>query len=176
MRACCTALWYILVMTGGGEVMDLTFKTPNGRFNYRVGAIIIHNEKVLLMRNPEVPYLYTVGGRVSYDETTEEAVIREVLEETGVKLDVDRPVFFQEQFFNEEVTGEHFHEVAVYYLMKDRNNLDNLRCSSVTERGVSEELVWIPLDELEKYYIVPVSIARELKDLPKQMTRIVERD
>ena len=34
----------------------------------------------------------------------------------------------------------------------------------------------VPLDELEKYYIVPVSIASELKDLPGQMTRIVERD
>ena len=37
--------------------MDLTFKTPYGRFNYRVGAIILHDGKVLLMRNPEVPYL-----------------------------------------------------------------------------------------------------------------------
>ena len=72
--------------------MDLTFKTPYGRFNYRVGAIILHDGKVLLMRNPEVPYLYSVGGRVNYNETTEEAVIREVLEETGVKLSVDRPV------------------------------------------------------------------------------------
>ena len=156
--------------------MDLTFKTPYGRFNYRVGAIIIHDGKVLLMRNHEAPYLYSVGGRVSYNETTEEAVVREVLEETEVKLAVDRAVFFQEQFFNEEVTGEHVHEVAVYYLMKDSVDLGNLRCRSVTERGVSEELVWIPMDELEKYYIVPVSIAKQLKNLPQQMTRIVEKD
>ena len=159
-----------------GTDMDLTFKTPHGRFNYRVGAIIIHEGKVLLMRNPEVPYLYSVGGRVTYNETTEEAVIREVLEETGVKLAVDRPVFFQEQFFDEEVTGEHFHEVAMYYLMKDSEALGNLMCHSVTERGVSEELIWIPLDELERHYIVPVSIARELKNLPGHLTRIVERD
>ena len=156
--------------------MDLTFKTPDGRFNYRVGAIIIHDGNALLMRNPEVPYLYTVGGRVNYNETTEEAVIREVLEETGVKLSVDRPVFFQEQFFDEEVTGEHFHEVAVYYCMKDSAALGNLKCSSVTERGVSEELIWIPLDELERHYVVPVSIARELKNLPEHLTSIVERD
>ena len=128
------------------------------------------------MGNPEAPYLYSVGGRVNYNETTEEAVIREVLEETGVKLSVDRPVFFHEQFFNEEVTGEHFHEVAVYYLMKDSTDLGDLKCSSVTERGVSEELIWIPQDELEQHYIVPVSIARELKNLPGHLTRIVERD
>lgn len=156
--------------------MDLTFKTPYGRFNYRVGAIIIHAGRVLLMSNPEVPYLYSVGGRVSYNETTEDAIIREVLEETGAKLEVDRPVFFHEQFFDEDVTGEHFHEVAVYYLMKDCENLENLRCRSVTERGASEELVWVSLDELDHYYVVPVSIARELKHLPEHLTRIVEMD
>ena len=156
--------------------MDLTFQTPYGRFNYRVGAIILHDGKILLMRNPEAPYIYSVGGRVNYNETTEEAVLREVMEETGVKLDVDRPVFFHEQFFDEEVTGEHFHEVAVYYLMKDSADLENLRCRSVTERGMSEELIWIPLDELEQYNVVPVSIAKELKNLPEQLTRIVERD
>ena len=102
--------------------------------------------------------------------------IREALEETGVKLDVDRPVFFQEQFFNEEVTGEHFHEVAVYFLMEDSDALGNLRCNSVTERGVAEELIWIPLDELNQHYVVPVSVARELGNLPEHLTSIVERD
>ena len=155
--------------------MDLTFKTPHGRFNYRVGAIVIHNGKVLLMRNPEAPYLYSVGGRVGFDETTEEAVVREFLEETGVEIDVERPVFFQEQFFDEEVTGEHVHEIAVYFLMKDSADLEHLSCSSVMERGISEELIWVPLDELEQHYVVPVSIARELKNLPDHMCRIVER-
>ena len=60
--------------------------------------------------------------------------------------------------------------------MKDSVDLGNLRCRSVTERGVSEELVWIPMDELEKHYVVPVSVARELRNLPKHLTSIVERD
>ena len=91
-------------------------------------------------------------------------------------MDVARPLFFQEQFFKEEVTKEHVHEIAVYYLMKDSVDLENLKCQSVTERGVSEELIWVPLDELEHYYVVPVSIAGKLKSLPEELTRIVERD
>ena len=154
--------------------MDLTFKTGFGRFNYRVGAIIIHNGRYLLMKNPEALYLYSVGGRVHYGETTAEAVIREVLEETGISLEVDRPLFFQEQIFDEEVSKEHVHEIAVYYLMKDSDRLERLECRSVTERGVSEELVWIPKDELEKHYIVPVSVAGYLSDLPEHMTHVVE--
>ena len=154
--------------------MDLTFKTGYGRFNYRVGAIIIHNGKYLLMGNPEAPYLYSVGGRVHYGETTEEAVVREVLEETGVSLQVDRPLFFQEQIFDEEVSKEHVHEIAVYYLMKDSESLDHLECRSVTERGASEELIWVPANELSEHYIVPVSIAKRLLDLPENLTHVVE--
>ena len=30
---------------------DLTFKIEEGRFNLRVGAIIIHNSKVLMVKN-----------------------------------------------------------------------------------------------------------------------------
>ena len=154
--------------------MDLTFKTEYGRFNYRVGAIIIHNGRFLLMKNPEAPYLYSVGGRVHYGETTGEAIVREVLEETGIALEIDRPVFFQEQIFDEEVSKEHVHEIAVYYLMVDSERLDHLECRSVTERGVSEELVWVAKDELEKHYIVPVSVAKRLKCLPEHMTHVVE--
>ena len=32
------------------------------------------------------------------------------------------------------------------------------------------------MDELERHYVVSVSIARELKNLPEHLTRIVERD
>ncbi len=154
--------------------MDLTFKTGYGRFNYRVGAIILHNGKYLLMKNTEAPYVYSVGGRVHFGETTEEAVVREVFEETGVTLQVDRPVFFQEQIFDEEVSKEHVHEIAVYFLMKDSESLDHLECRSVTERGASEELIWVPADELSEHYIVPVSIAKRLLDLPENMTHVVE--
>ena len=43
-----------------------------------------------------------------------------------------------------------------------------------TERGTSEELVWIQGDELANYYIVPVSVAGRLSDLPEHMMHVVE--
>lgn len=159
-----------------GDDPDLTFRTEYGRFNYRVGAIIIHDGKLLLMRNSEAPYVYTVGGRVRFDETTAEAVLRETKEETGIALAIDRPLAFQEQFFDEEVTGEHVHEIAVYYLMKDIDALQELTCDSVTERGVSEELFWLPVEEIGTVQFVPESVGKILGNLPKQMIRIEEID
>ena len=133
-------------MSSTDKPFDISFHTEGGRFNFRVGAIIRHGGKMLLIKNRETTYLYTVGGRVRYNETTEEAVIREVKEETGITMEVERILFFMEQFFDEEVTGEHFHEIGVYYLMKDDEALENVTCESVTERGVMEELIWIPED------------------------------
>ena len=162
--------------SNASDSTDLTFSMKQGTFNYRVGAIIIHDGKLLLMHNEEEPYYYTVGGRVHFNETTEETVVREVREEIGVDLQIDRFLFFQEQFFDGKVTGTHIHELGVYYLMKDSPALENLECHSVTARGVSEELLWVPLEEIGSYYIVPESIAARLTSLPQHAEHIIEID
>ena len=99
--------------------MDLTFRTSHGRFNYRVGAIIIHDGKLLLMKNPEAPYLYSVGGRVGYDETTEEAAVREVLEETSVHASIIKYIGKSQYSFNvpEDTVEKDVH----WYLMMANN-------------------------------------------------------
>ncbi len=52
--------------------MDITFNTEQGRFNYRVCAIIINEGKLLAMHNETTPYFYLPGGRVKFNETVEE--------------------------------------------------------------------------------------------------------
>lgn len=44
--------------------MDISFKTGNEKFNYRVCAIIVHDEKILAMHDERSPYFYLPGGRV----------------------------------------------------------------------------------------------------------------
>ena len=43
-----------------------------------------------MVGNQKDDYLYSVGGRIKFGESAEEAVVREVLEETGVRLDIPR--------------------------------------------------------------------------------------
>ncbi len=154
--------------------MELTFKTKRGRFNFRVGAIIIHNGNVLMVRNDRAPYFYTVGGRVKYDETCDDAIRREVGEELGVTLEIEKPVFLHESFFDEMTTKEHFHEVSLYYLMKKPDNIDEIVCRSVEEKGRKEELVWLPIDRYGQFEAYPIFFAVELAHLPDCLKHIVE--
>ncbi len=61
-------------------------------------AIIIEGDKLLLMHRDKhgSQYFTLVGGRVQDDETTEQALVREVKEETGLDVTSARLVFTEE--------------------------------------------------------------------------------
>ena len=69
-------------------INDILFKYENlkGKFNFRVAAFIQNCEKFLLQKSDKDSFYGLIGGRVSFGETTFEAIIREVNEETEVTL------------------------------------------------------------------------------------------
>ena len=78
---------------------DMAVQCDNGLINIRVGAIILKDGKLLMVGNRRSNYLYSVGGRIKFGETAEQAVVREVFEETGVKMEIDRLGFVHENYF-----------------------------------------------------------------------------
>ena len=134
--------------------MDCTFRTEQGKFNYRVGAIIIHENKILMVKNSGDSYYYSVGGRVHLHESMDEAIIREVYEETGVLFEIDRMGYIHESFFILESTGEVFHELSIYFYMKPIENY-HLISKSLIEDGIAERLEWIPLDDIKNHEVYP---------------------
>ena len=97
--------------------MDLTFKTPSGIFNYRVCAIILHDDALLATKNDRTPYFFLPGGRVQLHEDAESAIRRELLEELNLCPTALRPLWLNQGFFTEDVTQEKFHELCLYYLV-----------------------------------------------------------
>lgn len=49
---------------------DLAFNTNQGSFTYRVAAIIIKDNKLLMAKHEDYPCYYTVGGKVRINETS----------------------------------------------------------------------------------------------------------
>ena len=155
------------------EEQDLAFKTSQGGFTYRVGAIIIKDKKLLMAKHEDYPCYYTVGGKVRINETSEEAVIREAYEETGIKFQIDRLSFIQERFF--EITGDHYHEIVFYFLMKESTNID-LSCKSFTDQGPKETLHWLPIESLDKTYLIPEFFKTKLLDNMVGIEHIISKE
>lgn len=135
---------------------DCGFISGSKWFRYRAAAIIVEDGFVLFARNETDDYFYSVGGAVHMGESAEEAVKREVYEETGVKYDVDRLAIIHENFFDENagsLKGMDCHEIALYFLMKPRGTRE-LQSDSYTH-GVKENMHWLPITELDKYKAYP---------------------
>ena len=128
---------------------DMCVACEDGLLNIRVGAIIMKNDKVLMVGNENVDYLYSVGGRIKFGETAEEAIVREVFEETGVTMEIDRLGFVHENYFYGDVSsnlGKLIYEISFYFYMKVP--ADFLPISeSFTEDNSKEYLRWVALDE-----------------------------
>ena len=134
---------------------DMSVPCEDGIINLRVGAIIMRDGKFLMAGNKMRPqYLYSVGGRIKFGETAEEAVKREVLEETGYELEIDRLGFVHENYFYGDAKtnlGMLIYEISFFYYMKVPDDFAP-ECMSFTEDDSEEFLRWITPDEPVKYY------------------------
>lgn len=135
---------------------DCCFRKDNKWFRYRAAAIIVEDNCVLFARNEVNDYYYSIGGGVHLGETSEEAVKREVFEETGVEYEVDHLAVIHENFFygDYDLKGVDCHEIAFYYMMKPKGN-KKLNSHSVTMGGVKETMHWIPIEDLSSYKAFP---------------------
>lgn len=152
--------------------MDITFKTEAGRFNYRVCAMIIRDGKILAMHDQRSPYYYLPGGRVKLHETSEEAVLREVREELQADARIERPLWLNQGFFTEDVSGEKFHELCLYFLM----DISGTGLETTGERFTLSEgtrqhtFEWLAFSRLKEEYFYPVFLKEAIWNLPDNLT------
>ena len=158
--------------------MDITFKTEQGRFNYRVCGMIINNGKILAMHDQRSPYYYLPGGRVQLGETVKEAVLREIREELEIDAKIVRPLWFNQGFFTEDVSGEQFHEICVYFLM-DISHSDLLSKGEkfvLNEGNQRHAFEWLEFDRLKDEYFYPIFLKEKIFDLPETFSIIENYD
>ena len=155
---------------------DLCVKTEAGILNIRVGAIIMKGNSFLMVENDRFDHMYFVGGRIKVGETAEEAGVREVYEETGVKMEIDRLGFIHENFFLGDSLvkqGQIVHEISFFFYMKVPENFEPV-CNSFSEDGNKEHLVWIKADHPKKYY--PEFFKNELAHPSKEVKHFLTKD
>ncbi|MFK4289295.1 8-oxo-dGTP pyrophosphatase MutT (NUDIX family) [Bacillus sp. RC240] len=152
--------------------MDLTFKVEETCFNYRVGAICKHDNKILILQDEGEEYWYVPGGRVKMLENSEDALKRELTEEVGVPIKVKRLIWSVENFFT--LSERKFHEISFYYEVElhelPANGADQY---ILEEAGRKYIFKWVPVEELDAYNLQPAFIKDKVKDVSVHTEHIV---
>ena len=157
------------------DKIDVSFHLKAGTFNYRVGAVILDEDRVLLAKNNGSEHYYTVGGRVRFGESAQEAVLREVYEELNVKLEIEKMVYIHENFFTWESNATPCHEIALFFLMKPNPQISVIKLDTVREEYGDVSFHWLLIDELEKLTVYPDFLRFELRKQKKEVRHLITK-
>lgn len=62
-------------------------------FRIRVAGLLVHDRRILLVKHRGQSFWLLPGGRLDDDESLHDCVVREIREETGIKVRAHDPVF-----------------------------------------------------------------------------------
>ena len=158
--------------------MDITFDTEEGRFNYRVSAVLLDGERILAMHDERSPYFYLPGGRVRMGERAEDAVLREVREELGIETRILRPLWLSQSFFTEDVDRADYHELCLYFLLDDSGTDLLARGDRFRgpERRHVHDFAWLPFERLKDEYFYPLFLKTDIYHLPEGLSLRTDRE
>lgn len=94
-----------------------------------VGAVVLEDDRVLLVRRAKAPLAgewSLPGGAVELGETLEEGIVREVAEETGLRVEAIQVLKAFDHIERDTDGGVRFHYVLVDFLCR-------LKCAGATE-------------------------------------------
>ena len=142
------------------------FRTTVGDtvFGVRAAALILQNGKLLVTKDKGK--YYTIGGAIQVNESTEDAVVREVKEELGVKAEARQLAFVVENRFEQD--GISYHNIEFHYLV------DLLEDAPLTmqEDEKTQPCEWIDIDKLGDINLVPAFLKTALPDWDGQLRHI----
>ncbi|MEO6890045.1 MAG: NUDIX hydrolase [Ktedonobacteraceae bacterium] len=152
----------------------IAFDRGPARFNYRIVGIALHNNQVLLHKAVHERFWALPGGRAEMLESATETLRREMREELGLAVQVERLVWIVEDFYWD--AARKTHELALYFLMSLPPDCA-LYTSPGPFKGQEEHnpliFQWFPCADLEQITLYPTFLQRALKSLPAGIEHIV---
>jgi 8-oxo-dGTP diphosphatase len=126
-----------------------------------VGAVIVQNGRVLLIRRRYEPLAgqWTLpGGAVELGETLAGALTREILEETGLAIDVGPVIEVLDRITRDEAGRVRHHFVLVDYLCWCAGG-------DLAAASDAEDAAFVEATDLDRYRVTPAAAAVIAKGL-----------
>jgi len=147
----------------------ITFERDHNKFNFRVAGIAIHNNRILLHTTEKDDFWNLPGGRVEFNESTDQTIIREIKEELDIEVQINKLLFVNEDFFDYE--NKHYHEIGFYYLIDFPDGHEVIEKEGEF-KGIEDNgrliFRWFSLDELKDMNVYPEILKTELIKLKDQ--------
>lgn len=141
------------------------------KYDFTVGCFIVFDEKVLLVNHPRYDMWLCPGGHIELDEDPEEALFREIKEETGLEVDIlsTKPDFetpnakyiYMPAYISVHDANPPHKHIGLTYFARAKNG-DNLKSDEHTEAK------WFTPAEIEDgQYNMPAEIRHFAKEAIK---------
>jgi ADP-ribose pyrophosphatase YjhB (NUDIX family) len=143
------------------------------KYDFTVGCLIVFKEKVLLVYHPRYDMWLCPGGHIELDEDPEEALFREIKEETGLEVEIvaDKPatstkntkyIFIPAYISVHDANPPHKHIGLTYY--------GRAKNAAVTQSAEHTQIKWFTAAELDlKKYNMPDEIRHFGKEAIKKV-------
>lgn len=132
---------------------------PSRRYSPRpllgVGGLIFDGPRILLIERGQEPlkgYWTLPGGLVEPGERLEEALVREMKEETGLDVEAGPVLVIFERILRDAEDKPEYHYVIIDYLCSVAGGV--MQAADDVARAA-----WVAEDELENYRLAPGSLA-----------------
>ena len=140
---------------------DIRYKENNYQFHYRTSAIIYNKDKtkILLFKSSNRDFYMLPGGKVNELDSSEDALKREVKEETGLEISIiDFKCFSECVVTDKEMT---YQQVEAIYEASYNDEINNDEFNGLEGNWILFK--WFNINDLDNVLIEP----KEIKDILK---------
>jgi len=126
-------------------------------------ALVVKNEKILMIKAKQHGKWELPGGGIELGETIKEGLEREVYEETGYKVKTNGNVIhFTNHFFYAPDIDEFFETIVLILKAKLKESKQDKKI--INYQDEIDEVKWVPINKLEDY---------ELKEITQKVIKTI---
>ncbi|MDD4350926.1 MAG: NUDIX domain-containing protein [Clostridia bacterium] len=147
-------------------MVDIGIDNETGQFKFRVCGIVRQGNHILTIKMKKSEGYCFPGGHVGFNETTDSAIIREMKEELGIDVLIEKLICVNENIYN--LTHDRIaHEIGYYYTLNSTTEYD-LRDFIIDEidngKLKSHNFHWINIYEEDPEMLRPEFVLKILKE------------